>query len=136
MYFRFEVFDGCFFGVRELKFRQECIFAESVIYTIYIFYRRQYFKIGAVFVEESLHFGGQFCVRDVLGRYLIRENMKTFSFELAGLESELVFRKSPSALHVQEITGFEPAKNLSKYTVFADEQFNFEPSVILVLIGP
>ncbi len=50
--------------------------------------------------------------------------MKTFSFELAGLESTLIFRKSPSALRVQEITGFDPAKELSKYKVFADEEFN------------
>jgi hypothetical protein len=50
--------------------------------------------------------------------------MKTFSFQLGGLESEVVFRESRSALRLQEITGFDPAKELSEYMVFADEEFN------------
>lgn len=50
--------------------------------------------------------------------------MKRFSLLLASVESELVFRENPSPLPVQEITGFNPPEALSKYTVFADEEFN------------
>lgn len=50
--------------------------------------------------------------------------MKAFTFLLASLESEVVFRQSPCALPIKEITGFDPPEDLAGYTVIADEEFN------------
>ncbi len=49
---------------------------------------------------------------------------RTFTFQLAGLESELVFRRTSSPLATDEIQGFRAPQGASGYLVFADEEHN------------
>ena len=50
--------------------------------------------------------------------------MKSFSSILGSVESEVTFRESLEPLPLERITGFEPKPELSRFSIFADEQFN------------
>jgi hypothetical protein len=50
--------------------------------------------------------------------------MKRFSFLLASIESDLVFRDQPCPLQGQDIARLGDHEALSNYTVIADEEFN------------
>jgi hypothetical protein len=50
--------------------------------------------------------------------------MHTFSFHLAGLVSDVVFRDAAAPVPVDEISGFVPTSALSQCVVIADEHFN------------